>query len=309
MESSVSKVKIFLRPEIEIFEKEHFMEVPLHNPSEAIKANAYYFNHPKWAEEYLTFCHRSESFRKRWQAAVEDWNDKIVLDIGCGPGNIFATLKGQPQILIGVDVATTSLQMAGKLGYIPVLANAANLPFQSAFADIVTLNATLHHCENIEAVLKEAARLVKPGGLIVTDHDPQLSAWDYKGLAKLLWKSRIVLYRLIKHGFHKSTSQQYWALASEVHHKPGRGVTKELFNEVLDPLGFDVKVFPHNHELGEEVLTGKKGRAEFKYRLGNWLSGRNPNADKSALSLMCVARRRQSVFLKSQSKSTADFSA
>ena len=214
-----------------------------------------------------------------------------VLDIGCGPGNIFATLKVQPQILIGVDVATTSLKMARDNGYIPVLADAANLPFESGFADIVTLNATLHHCENIAIVLKEAARLVKPGGLIITDHDPQLSAWDYKGLAKILWKARLLLYRFTRYSFHKSSSQQSRALASEIHHKPGHGVTKELFDEVLNPLGFNVKVYPHNHQLGEEIFTGKKGKAEFKYRLGNLLSGRNPNADKSALSLMCVARK------------------
>jgi len=39
------------------------------------------------------------------------------------------------------------------------------------------------------------------------------------------------------------------------------------------------------------VLEGKKGKPEFKYQLGNLLSGRNPFADKSALSLMCLAQK------------------
>jgi ubiquinone/menaquinone biosynthesis C-methylase UbiE len=286
-----NKITPFLKPGVDIKQTGRYLECKITKPTEAIKANAYYFGNFDWAEEYLTYCHRSDSFKNRWTAALGDWTDKVIVDIGCGPGNIFATLKGNPKLLIGIDVAPKSLEFASDLGYTPVLADATNLPFISGFADIVTLNAALHHCEDMEAVLKEAARLVKPGGLIVTDHDPQRSAWDYKGLAKLLWKARLVYYKIIGHGFHKTSNQQYWALATEIHHKPGHGVTEAMFKKLLGPLGFKVNVYPHNHEVGAEVLDGKKGKAAFKYRIGNLLSGRNPNADSSALSLMCVARR------------------
>lgn len=274
-----------------MIDKGNYFECPIPKPSEAIKANAYYFNNPEWAEEYLTYCHRSDTFRSRWTAAMGDWTDKIVVDLGCGPGNIYATLQGKPKMLIGVDVAPKSLELAAELGYTSVLADATNLPFVSGFADVVTLNAALHHCEDMNAVLKEAARLVKPGGMLITDHDPQISAWDYKGIAKLLWNGRLILYKITGHGFHKTNSQQYWGLACEIHHKPGHGVSKEMFNNVLSPMGFNVQVFPHNHEVGAEALEGIKGKAAMKYRIGNLLSGRNPNADRSALSLMCVARK------------------
>lgn len=286
-----TKISPFLKPGTEIKESESYLECEIKDPSEAIKANAYYFGNFDWAEEYLIYCHRSDSFKTRWTAALGDWTDKVVVDIGCGPGNIFATLKGKPKVLIGIDVAPKSLEIASELGYTPVLADATNLPFISGFADIVTLNAALHHCEDMEAVLKEAARLVKPGGMIVTDHDPQRSAWDYKGLAKLLWIARLYYYKIIGHGFHKTSNQQYWALATEIHHKPGHGVTKDMFKKLLGPLGFKVNVYPHNHELGADVLTGKTGKAALKYQIGNLLSGRNPRADTSALSLMCVARK------------------
>jgi ubiquinone/menaquinone biosynthesis C-methylase UbiE len=291
----MSAIKPFLVANAEITAAENYLACPIPHPSEALKANAYYFSHPEWANEYLTYCHRSEAFRSRWQAAIGDLTDKVVIDIGCGPGNIFATLQGKPKLLIGIDVAAGSLELAGKQGYLPVLADATKLPFISGFADIVTLNAALHHCEDMTAVLKEAARLVKPGGIIVTDHDPQLSAWNYKGLAKLLWNGRLIIYKVIGHGFHKTDSQQAWGLACEIHHKPGHGVTREFFMDILKPLGFAVQVYPHNHELGEEVLQGQKGKAEFKYRLGNLLSGRNPNSDASALSLMCVASKSNSL--------------
>jgi len=286
-----TNISPLLRESVPFKDKGKYLEFPVRRKSEALKANEYYFDHPEWAEEYLTYCHRSDTFKSRWTAAIGDWTDKTVVDVGCGPGNIFATLQGKPKHLIGIDIAPKSLELAGNLGYTPILADANNLPLKSEIADVVTLNAALHHCENMDSVLKEAARLVKPGGILVTDHDPQLSGLDYKGVAKLLWDARVLVYRLTGRGFHKTSDQQKWGLACEIHHKPGHGVTRQMFESILEPLGFDVKVYPHNHDLGDEVLQGKMGKADFKYRLGNILSGRNPSSEASALTLMCVAKK------------------
>lgn len=289
----LSSIEAFLEKGATITEKQDYLECPILHPTVGLKANAYYFGNYEWAEEYLTYCHRSETFKSRWQAAIKNWDGKIVVDIGCGPGNLYATLGGKPELLIGVDVAPTSLLLAKRQGYIPVLADATRLPFVSGFADVVVMNAALHHCDDMEAVLKEGARLLKPGGLLVTDHDPQLSAWDYKGPAKWLWDFRLVLYKLLGKGFHKSDSQQQWALASEIHHQPGHGVTVDFFQKTLQPLGFSVAVYPHNHSMGAEALQGNMGKAEFKYRMGNLLSGRHPSKKESALSLMCIARKNE----------------
>jgi len=284
-------IKPFLLPDLEITDKKDFLAFNIKKLSPAKAANTYYFNNPKWAEEYLTFCHRSDHFKSRWETAIGNLKNKIVVDIGCGPGNIFSTIKKRPKLLIGVDLAPISLSFAKKAGYIPVLADADDLPFVSDFADVVTLNATLHHCEDMSAVLKESARLVKPNGLLITDHDPQLLAWDYRGLAKILWRLRLIVYKIIGHGFHKSNEQQRAALESEIHHKPGHGVTEDFFKANLEPLGFSVDIYPHNHEVGAEVFKGKKGKLAFKYKLGHWLSGRNAASNTSALSLMCIARK------------------
>jgi ubiquinone/menaquinone biosynthesis C-methylase UbiE len=284
-------ISSFLAPDRNIRQRGNFIEQPVTNPSPGLSANIHYFSHPEWAEEYLTYCHRSDAFKSRWESAMGDLKGKVVVDIGCGPGNIFATVTARPEILIGVDVAPGSLEFAKQAGYIPVLADATNLPFVSGFADIVAMNAALHHTDDMEAVLKEAARIVKPGGLLITDHDPQKSAWDYKGLAKLAWNARLWIYKVLKKGFHKTDDQQQWGLACEIHHRPGDGVSGEFFRSILQPAGFNVAVYPHNHELGAELFEGKTGRPEFKYWLGNLLSGRSPYAKKSALSLMCVAHK------------------
>lgn len=265
---------------------------PIQKRTPGLDANARYFGHPEWARSYFRFCHRSPSFRSRWLEATGSWDDKVVVDIGCGPGNVFATVGGRPKLLIGVDVAGGGLKMAGEIGYTPILADAHSLPFISGFADIVALNATLHHCDNMKAVLAEAARLVAPGGVLVSDHDPQLTAWNFRGPAKWMWNLRLHLYLWMKKGFHRSAEEQMVALESEVHHEPGRGLNQTLYEDVLRPLGFEVKVLPHNHNLGSEVLEGAIGRASRKYRVAQFLSGMNPNAPESALSLLCQARRR-----------------
>lgn len=280
-----------LLPGVVLQSRDLYCEWHIPNNSEGLRANATYFGNAGWAQEYLDFCHRDAHFKSRWLAAGGDWTGKTVIDLGCGPGNVFATLGGKPRLLVGVDVAAGSLELAARQGYTAVLADAAHTPFRSEVADIVVINASLHHCDDMHAVLREGARLVKPGGLLITDHDPQLTAWDYKGLAKFMWDARLWVYRVTRHGFHKTGSQQSWGLRTEIHHRPGDGVTREFFTSTLAPLGFDVRVHAHNHQIGADALRGQVGPAHWKYRMGNALSGRDPGASASALSLMCIAKK------------------
>ncbi|MEM9004680.1 MAG: hypothetical protein AAGE59_14305 [Cyanobacteria bacterium P01_F01_bin.86] len=118
--------------------------------------------------------------------------------------------------------------------------------------------------------------MVRPGGLLVTDHDPQKSAWHFKNLGLFLWRLRLPIYRLIKRGGHAAAAEQTCALATELHHQVGDGVTPELFYQTLEPLGFKVTVFPHNHDLGADVLTGKCGRSPANIGLLKGLTRTRP---------------------------------
>lgn len=259
----------------------------------AIVANQSYFNNSKWAKTYFDACHRDVAFKERWLAVAGSWNDKIVVDIGCGPGNLHATLQENPKLLIGIDVAESSLKMAKKIGYIPLMSDAHDLPLISEFADLVTLNAALHHCEDMRKVLAESARLVRSGGKLVVDHDPQLSAWNYKGIGLWLYKIRLkIIYKRFLRSLYIPDDERYSALATEIHHQPGHGVTENLFREVLEPMGFTVKIYPHNNTIGAKVLEGNLGHPpHWRYRIGQFLSGINPYSKTSALSLMCLAQK------------------
>ncbi|MGH1395937.1 MAG: class I SAM-dependent methyltransferase [Trichormus sp.] len=290
-----NSAQYFLRPEeIERWD-EDIVVCKILNPTPAMQANSYYFGHPQWGVGYFQACHRDEKFVELWKEVIGSWDGKIVVDIGCGPGNLYAALRescGEPELLIGVDVSHGALKIASQLGYTAIVADAQNLPLVGGFADIVTLNATLHHCDDMAKVLQEAAKLVRPGGMLITDHDPQKSAYQFKGLGSLLWQLRLPIYRYMKRGGHSTPEEQSWGLATEVHHKACDGVASEMFHETLEPMGFGVKVYPHNHLVGAEALKGNYGRPFWKYRVAQRLSGIDPDTPEAALSLMCVATRK-----------------
>lgn len=269
------------------------LKFPIVRRSFFMEANDHYFGHPEWGRLYLEACHRSPALQDRWQAAIGSWQDQIVVDMGCGAGNLGAALQercGKPQLLIGVDISEGALAMAQEIGYTPVLADAHQLPLVDSFADVVVLNAALHHCDDMERVLQEAARLVKPGGLLIADHDPQRTAWKDSPLAQWIWNARLPLYRWIKRGGHATAEEQYWSTSTEVHHKPGEGVTADFFHRHLEPYGFEVKCYPHSGG-GAEVLQGNYGRPQFKTRVVQWLTGIDSRSPEAAMLLMCVARK------------------
>ncbi|WP_130391319.1 class I SAM-dependent methyltransferase [Cupriavidus agavae] len=254
-------------------------------------ANAHYFSHPKWMDNWLAEVHRYPELRERWLSVTGPLDGKVLVDVGCGPGNVLATLGGKPRIAIGVDIAEGSLVRAASVGYVPLLADAHDMPLASGIADVVAINGSLHHCDDMAAVLREAARLVKPGGVLVTDHDPQRSAWHFRGIAMALWRLRVPVYRWLNRGGHAAAdNEQQWALATELHHRPGDGMTEALAHSVFDAMGWNVGVFPHNHYVGSQALSGDIGDAPLKIRVAQRLSGIAPGTPQAAMSLFCVAR-------------------
>jgi SAM-dependent methyltransferase len=261
--------------------------------TEDIRANCLYFSHHDWAKTYFDACHRDDLFRGRWLAAIGSLDNKVVVDIGCGPGNLYANLGGEPTLLVGIDIAPGSLEMAKNIGYMPLLADAHDIPLVSDFADLVMVNATLHHCSDMAKVLQESARLVKPGGMLVVDHDPQLTAWNYRGLGLMLYNIRLgFIYKFFLRDLYVPHEERQKALDTEIHHKPGHGVTAQLFLETLKPMGFSVSLYPHNNAIGADALLGRYGNApHWRYRVGQILSGINPLSGEAALSLMCIGTK------------------
>ena len=92
---------------------------------------------------------------------------EIVLDLCCGPGNLAAEiLERQPGArVVGADLAPGMLALAAaEVPAIFVLCDAEALPFATASFDAVACGHGLQFCPNLQAVLVEAHRVLKPGG-------------------------------------------------------------------------------------------------------------------------------------------------
>lgn len=90
-----------------------------------------------------------------------------ILDIGCGFGE-FAGVFFESQVEVGVDIDYRELVNAMKGNKYMSLsrADARNLPFaDQSFSSVVSIS-TLEHIIGVDKVLKEAFRVLKPGGML-----------------------------------------------------------------------------------------------------------------------------------------------
>ncbi|HEY5260208.1 MAG TPA: bifunctional 2-polyprenyl-6-hydroxyphenol methylase/3-demethylubiquinol 3-O-methyltransferase UbiG, partial [Rhabdochlamydiaceae bacterium] len=92
-----------------------------------------------------------------------------ILDVGCGAGFLTNYLASRGFSVHGVDLSPSTLEIAeaqnitGTAEY--KLGNADALPYPNSTFDAVTAMDLLEHVENPEAVIAEASRVLKPGGL------------------------------------------------------------------------------------------------------------------------------------------------
>lgn len=88
-----------------------------------------------------------------------------LLDLGCGDGN-FATLAFNKPLLAGTDPDWRAVQAARARGtyYLPTVARATELPYPSAFFGSVIANDSIAQVPDVEGLLDEVVRVLRPGG-------------------------------------------------------------------------------------------------------------------------------------------------
>lgn len=94
-----------------------------------------------------------------------------VIDLGGGTGRAAAALSAPERVV--VDASRGMLRKARGKGLDCVQGNAMGLPLADESADAVVIVDALHHMSGAEAVVAEAARVLRPGGvLVVREFDP-----------------------------------------------------------------------------------------------------------------------------------------
>jgi 2-polyprenyl-6-hydroxyphenyl methylase/3-demethylubiquinone-9 3-methyltransferase len=90
-----------------------------------------------------------------------------LLDIGCGGGLLAPHVHGYRHV--GVDLSQSALERAAAHGVETHHADAGALPFPDGSFDVVVAGEILEHVTDLEAVVGEALRVLRPGGTFVCD--------------------------------------------------------------------------------------------------------------------------------------------
>lgn len=106
-----------------------------------------------------------------------------LLDLGCGTGFILSLADSYFKELYGIDITPAMLELAevkfNKQNNRVKLINSSSekLPFPTSFFDVLTGYSFLHHLPSVGPTLKEAYRVLKKGGILYTDLDPNYYFW------------------------------------------------------------------------------------------------------------------------------------
>lgn len=91
-----------------------------------------------------------------------------ILDLGCGDGH-FASVTFDQTIDVGLDPWTGPLQQASQRGIygVTIQSGGDQMPFDNHTFQTVISNSVLEHIPELDAVLGETARVLKPGGQFI----------------------------------------------------------------------------------------------------------------------------------------------
>ncbi len=140
-----------------------------------------------------------------------------TLDVGCGDGN-FAELTFDRKLDVGLDPWWSPIREAGRRDVYNVLtlADGANMPYPDAYFASALSNSVLEHIPNVNAVLAETARVLKPGAIFVfcvpnQNFLPNLSVarfFDKVGLKSLARSYRDFFNKISRH--HHCDDPKIW---------------------------------------------------------------------------------------------------
>ncbi len=147
-------------------------------------------NNPQMvAQQYSTDQHLQTRIRTHQLYSVganlEEGVDEVLkldpqeslLDIGTGPGYFPTRLRevGHLGCLVGMDFSSGMLEVASaKTNAVEwIQGNAMELPFPDSSFDVVTARHMLYHVPDMNKAIREAKRVLKPGGrfMAVTNDD------------------------------------------------------------------------------------------------------------------------------------------
>jgi ubiquinone/menaquinone biosynthesis C-methylase UbiE len=116
-----------------------------------------------------------ETLARRFREMAAPRPTDRLLDIGCGTGHSRAIYAGAVKSYLGVDLSPASVATA-RAAYPEdewQVADACALPFPDGSFDVVAFSSVLHHIPDFTRAVREAYRVLRPGGVVFA-FDPNL---------------------------------------------------------------------------------------------------------------------------------------
>ncbi len=163
-------------------------------------------------------------------------NSKL-LDIGCGEGNISSLFLERKNCQVtGVDISEKALALAKKRGINTKRwdLNKIPLPFKEKSFETITMIDVLEHAINPLALLREARRLLIPGGRLIVSL-PNFARWDNR-IRMLLGRPKDILHW---EGYDDGLEHLHWFTQKKLaHFLKEAGFKRDRFVPTGLPFGF-----------------------------------------------------------------------
>ena len=174
---------------------------------------------------------------------------KLLLDLGCGSGNILLAGRDYFEECLGVDLSPEMLAIAQDRDFQVICADVESVPLPDGIADTVTCFSVLHHLYEPERLFKEAYRLLKDGGVFYSDYDPNSSSATLQ--SSWLYSFGVKIFK--KLFSHRQDNVEALGLSklqetAEYYHKVGTGLCPTSLKAQLEEMGFtDVVTISHSN--------------------------------------------------------------
>jgi len=156
-----------------------------------------------------------------------------VLDLGCGDGH-FAEATFQPGFAVGIDPWLAPLREANqrKIYKSCLQAIGGSMPFPDRYFQTVISNSVLEHIPDLDPVLAEISRVLKPGGQMI------FCVPNHRFLSSL---SVSTFFSKIHLGFAAKGYQSFFNRISRHHHCED----SDTWNARLSKYGFSIDSYWH----------------------------------------------------------------
>jgi demethylmenaquinone methyltransferase/2-methoxy-6-polyprenyl-1,4-benzoquinol methylase len=203
----------------------------------------------RWFSFGMDRAWKREVIRLATAAAMHGDRRSVVADLACGTGDLAFALAAGGRVVVGLDVSREMLGRAAAREQsvrhgTPRFAagDMIALPIASASIDVVTIGYGLRNAPRLDAALDEVARVLRPGGHVVT--------LDFCRPANAIWRRLFLGYLTVAGNLYGWAWHREPAAYGYIPRSIARFVTSDELTTALAARGFDV------YHVGRKLLGG-----------------------------------------------------